>query len=91
MNRKDIEKAFSKGFGALLDNKIRRATVYLSPTCTVKVSNVRKVGKRDQYVTLAVTYGKPNYEERLFIKACKKAGEQFPVKKVQFKNWPKRR
>lgn len=91
MDSTDIEQAFSKGFRALLENKIRRATVYLSPTCTVKVSNVRNVGKRDKYVTLAVTYGTPNYEERLFIKACKLAKEPFPVKRVQFKFWPKKK
>lgn len=91
MDHIDIEQAFDKGFRALLGNKIRRATVYLSPTCTVKVSNVRRVGKRDKYVTLAVTYGVPNYEERIFIKACKKAGESFPVKRVQMKLWPKKR
>ena len=91
MDHADIEKAFAKGFRALLENKIRRATVYLSPKCTVKVSNVLKVRKNANAVTLAVTYGVPNYEERLFIKACQRAEEPFPVGKVQFKHWPKKR
>jgi hypothetical protein len=35
------------------------------------------------------TIGKPNYEEREFIKKCKKAGEPFPVKKIQVKFYNK--
>ena len=86
----DIEKAFSRGFRALLTGPVRRATVYLSPTCTLKVANMNKVRKNANAVYFAVSYGVPNYEERIFIKACKRAGEPFPVKKVQLKFWPKK-
>jgi hypothetical protein len=32
---------------------------------------------------IVVTIGKPNYAERKFIELAKKAGEPFPIKKIQ--------
>jgi len=40
---------------------------------------------------MVVTYGAPNYIEAKFVKVCKKAGEPFPVKKIQFRPFPKKR
>lgn len=36
-------------------------------------------------VELTLTLGRPNFAERKFVKLCKKAGEKFPVKKIQLK------
>lgn len=78
---------------ALLENGARRATKFLSETETVVAARQvynGKISKRDRRVTVVVSFGRPNYAERLFIKRCRKAGEPFPVKKVQLK-FPKKK
>ena len=65
----------------------KRATKYLSETFIVRA--VRrcyrgKIRKRDN-IEILLTIGKSNYAERQFIKLAKKAGEPFPIKKVQIK------
>jgi len=94
---------FSRVAAALLESGARKATLYLSPKLTVKASvpiyaprdkkGVRKYPSkvhdmRSSRVEIVFTAGSPNYEERLFIRQCVKAGEQFPVKKVQLKFLP---
>ena len=70
-----------------VQNGVRRATKYISPTCTVKATRQHKPDGRKRSVTIILTIGAPNYAERAFIAACKKAGETFPVRKVQLKAW----
>lgn len=73
---------------ALLNSGAATATKYISPKEVIRVTRTRIRGgiKRlfaaDGY-DLRVTIGKPNYHARQFIAKCKKAGEPFPVKKVQ--------
>lgn len=64
---------------------VKRATKFLSPGMVVKATYVGKPGGRARAHHVKVTIGSPNYAEREFIKQCKKAGEPFPVKKVQLK------
>ena len=71
--------------------ELRKATYYESPTYVVKVSRQHQGSKRDTSTTFIVTCGKPNYLEREFIKQAKKAGEPFPIRKVQLKMWPKKK
>ena len=40
---------------------------------------------RHNTTEIAVTFGKPNYEEREFIAKCRKSGESFPIRKIQLK------
>jgi hypothetical protein len=40
---------------------------------------------------IVLTIGTPNFKERKFIKACKKAGEKLPLRKVQLRYAPKRK
>lgn len=63
---------------------IRKATKYLDANTTVKCTRQRPYDSRDRQETLLLTIGKPNYAERKFIKLCQKAGDPFPVRKVQF-------
>ena len=73
---------------ALLKNKARRVTKYFSPTYVVSATVRSFQGKVDwnsKSLEILLKIGKPNYAEREFIKKCKKAGEPFPVKKLQFK------
>lgn len=73
---------------ALLTTGAYKATKYLTAKEVAKATRRRyggKVAKRGP-LEILFTMGKPNYEEREFIKKCKKAGEPFPVKKVQLKH-----
>ncbi len=70
----------------LLDSGAVKATKYLTEKLTVKVTwSGGKVDLRSRQAGVVVTFGAPNYAEREFIKRCRKAGEPFPVKKVQLK------
>jgi len=63
-----------------------KATKYLNEKLTIKATKKRyKKGVVHGAIDIVFTVGKPNYEEREFIKKCKKAGEPFPVKKIQVK------
>ncbi len=70
----------------LLRHGARRATKYVSPSRTVNVTRKRYRGSIDKKATaynFVVSIGRPNYVQAKFIKACKRAGEPFPVKKIQ--------
>lgn len=66
-----------------------RCTSYVSPKQTVKATFVtfdgRLPDRRASRADVRLTVGAPNYAERRFIKICEKAGEPFPVKKLQLK------
>jgi hypothetical protein len=72
---------------------VRQATSYESEKLVVKATaqTYGKNGKRKRpdlrtnRETFLVTVGAPNYAEREFIKQLVKAGEPFPVKKIQLK------
>lgn len=79
-----------------------RVTKYLSDRLTVKATrpvyrrrnkyqrkkNARRT-LRDDVLTIRFTVGAPNYLERRFIKDCKRAGESFPVRKIQYQHLKK--
>jgi hypothetical protein len=83
-------KVFSKLAECILEGAAYKATKYLSEKLTVKATRKRYKGRiyKDHAVDIVFTVGKPNYEEREFIKRAKKAGEPFPIKKIQEK-WNK--
>ncbi len=80
-------KVFSELAECILMDGAYKATKYLSPTLTIKATRKRYKGKflKGHAIEIVFSVGKPNYEEREFIKKCKKAGEPFPVKKIQLK------
>jgi hypothetical protein len=83
-----IDKAADQCVRAILYAGAWKATKYVSPNLTVKVTRKLYGKKRrpsQKAFELVLTAGKPNYEERAFIKTLGKAGEPFPVKKVQLK------
>ena len=63
----------------------KKATKYLSENLTVKATRRFKANKRSRSTDIVLTIGKPNYAERQFIKKCRRAGEPFPIKKLQIK------
>ena len=60
---------------------VRKVTHIISARLTVVAARRHKYSTRTEIV---VTIGKPNYESRKMIKACKKAREPFPVEKYHF-------
>jgi hypothetical protein len=87
-----VAKAVAKVIAATTP-EVRKATVYLGPKLVVSACwrNKAFTHKRSTRRELVLKIGTPNYLEARFINACKKAGEPFPVKKVQLQPWPKPR
>lgn len=83
-------KNYNEVIEAIISTGALKATKYLSPKEIVRGVrksyrfNGRKVIKGAN-IEITLTIGKPNYIEREFIKACQKANEPFPVKKIQLK------
>jgi len=87
----DAQKAVSLAVKALLESDAKRAVYYIEPKKVVSVCRRFKASKRATRDDFVLKIGKPNYLERLFVKDCVKAGEPFPVKKVQLQPWPVKR
>lgn len=64
---------------------IKQATQYIASNLVVKLTRQGRLDRRGRHVSFVLTVGRPNYVEAKFIKACKRAGEPLPVRKVQFK------
>lgn len=69
----------------------KTATKYLSEKLVVRATWQFKPSLRHAREDMRVTFGAPNFMERNFVKACKKAGEPFPPKAIQLKAYPKPR
>jgi hypothetical protein len=69
----------------------RKATLYLSPILIVRATRQFRNRGRRLRDTVVLTVGRPNYAERHFVKTCQKAGEPFPVRKVQLTWYPVKR
>lgn len=82
-----VATATAKAVTALINRGARTATVYLSDARTVRATRRLYGGKAaskvDRTIDIVLTIGKPNYKAREFIKSAKRAGEPFPVRKVQ--------
>ena len=74
--------------GALLNSTAKTATKYVSEKLVVKATWRHKPRANNTREEMVVTIGAPNYLDVRFIAACKKAGEPFPVKKVQLRAYP---
>ena len=76
----------------LLDTKAVSAVKYVDEKHIVRVTRPtynRKFSTGN--VTIVLTIGKPNFEERAFIKLLKKSGEKFPLRKPQLRFLPKKK
>ena len=85
---KITRKAFSDLSEIILEGGAKRATKYFSEKLIVRATRRSGLDKRHSTVEILFTIGKPNYRERQFIKLCKRAGEKFPLKKIQIL-WPR--
>ena len=86
-------KHFAAVCGALAESDAKSAVKYLDEKTIVRATWCNKVyrHKNVRRKEMVVTFGQPNYRERAFILACKKAGEPFPVKRIQFRFYPKKK
>lgn len=76
----------------LVSSKAHSAIYYESEKMIYKVTRTMFQGNFDKRILqVSLTAGRPNYQERKFIKLCKKAGEPFPIKKIQLKFPPKKK
>lgn len=71
------------------DYSIKTVTKYIDPKMVIRVSRRFKPQRRSSRYEFVVTIGAPNYLAVKFIKLCKKAGEPFPVKKIQISYYAK--
>ena len=70
----------------LLETGARTAVKYLSPTEVVQATRIAYDGRFSKRVLdIRITIGRPNYLARRFVKSCQRAGEPFPVKKIQLR------
>ena len=80
-----IGMASASTIQALLELNAKKAIKFLSPHLVVKATRQGRWTERDSRQTCLVTFGRPNYAERQFVKRAQRAGEPFPVKKIQLK------
>ena len=88
-----VQTAINAVIEDLVTTKARTATKYLSDKLTVKATRPLYQGNRfhKRQLDIVLTVGPPNYAERRFIKLCRKAGQAFPVRKVQLKYPPQKK
>lgn len=70
---------------------VHRATKYLSPTRVITITRVGRFVPRVAHGDYRLKVGMPNYREREFIKLALKAGEKFPIRKVQLQFYPRKK
>lgn len=79
--------SISKAVFGLLETDARKASLFLDEHTVVTATRRHRPDKRSKTTEVLLTMGKPNFRGREFVKACKKAGEPFPVKKLQLQFW----
>lgn len=84
-------KVFAVVVGALVASDAKTAIKYLSPKLIVKATWRHKPEARNTREECVVTFGAPGYRQQQFINVAVKAGEPFPIKKVQLTAWPIKR
>ena len=84
---------FNQVVEALLETGAAQAVKYVSVNETIQATRIRYGGggRRRAPIEIRVTGGRPNYLARRFIKACRRAGEPFPVKRIQLRYPVKKR
>ena len=70
----------------ICDSTIKKATYYFDPKRVMKLTRRHKYRRNARQMEFVLTTGAPNYAERKFIQDCIKAGEPFPIRKVQIKH-----
>lgn len=84
-------KWFSHVCATLIASDAKSAIKYIDEKTVVKATWHNKPSGRNRSETMVVSFGDPGYREAKFIATCKKAGEPFPVKKIQLRPYPIKR
>lgn len=84
-------RAVSQVVHALISSGARTATKYVAPDMMIRATRRHRPKRRKKAIEIVLTIGRPNHEARKFIARASKAGETFPVRKVQIKHWPAKR
>ncbi len=71
--------------------EVKSAVMYLTERHVVRLTRRHRTRLRARTSEYVLTTGAPNYLEREFVKAARRAGEPFPIGKVQLRHWPKKR
>jgi hypothetical protein len=81
------EAVRSVTYALFYDPDVKTATKYVTPKLTVRLTAQQSRHRRSNQrrITTLLSVGAPNYAEREFIRDCKRAGETFPVARVQIK------
>ena len=82
---------FAKVVSTLVNSDCKTAVQYIDTKTVVKATWKHKPDGRNRSETIILTFGAPGFREAAFIKSCVKAGEPFPVKKIQLRAYPKKR
>lgn len=69
---------------------VKSVSYFLSPRVVTRITRQRPANIRESSITFLITIGRPNYAAREFIKKANRAGEPFPIKKLQLKFYPRR-
>jgi len=69
---------------------VKKAAYYHAPNYVVKLTRRHRDRANARTQEFVLTIGRPNYAERVFIKTARKAGETFPIKKIQLRYFPRR-
>lgn len=82
--------AVKEAVEALLRTDSNKATKFISEKEVVRATRRLIGGKiaKTGNIEVTLTFGKPNFAERKYVKALKAAKEPFPVKKVWLKAVP---
>jgi len=79
-----VSRYIGKVLDLVLFHDMKQAVKFIATDHVLKATR-RGKDNRANHIEILVTVGKPNFKERAFIKDCKKAGEPFPIKKIQVK------
>lgn len=81
-------KVFAQVVKALVESTAKTATKYLDEKTVVHATWRRKPSGSHSREEVLLTFGTPNYLDRIFIKKCKKEGKSFPIKSIQLRTYP---
>lgn len=81
-------KHFSAVCNALINSDAKTAFKVIDEKTVVHATWRFKPKGNHSREEIVITFGAPNYADRIFIKDCKKAGEPFPIKKIQYRKYP---
>lgn len=87
----NLSREIGKVVFMLWEGRCRQAVKYLTPTFIVKATRRSPLDRRAKTMEIVVTIGRPGYREYDFIKQALRAGEPFPIKKIQLRPEKKRR